>query len=313
MRIVLLGSSDFSIPTLNALHHSKYKLVSIISPSDKPKGRGKKIQISNFRKRAIELSYASLQIDNFNNEETIRQLTSFDADIFVVVAFQKLPDRIIDIPQYGCLNIHPSKLPKYRGSSPIQYALMNGEKDIGISIIKLSSKIDSGNILYQSTLNVAQYENFGDIYNKTSIIGSENLIKTINIIEKTSNYNGTPQDNTKATYAKKLFSKDFILDWTKSSLEIQNKIRSLAPYPGAVSFLNKKRFKIFDSEIISKTDFEIKNKLYPGSICIYQNNLYVKTKDSFISISTLQKEGKRKMNIDTFLKGNKINSLQFDN
>ena len=310
MKIVLFGSSDFSIPTLQILDKSSHDLISVVTPIDKPRGRGKKVVISNFRKEINALSYPNLQFENFNLDETVKTLQKINADLFVVVAFQKLPDKIINIPKYGCVNIHPSKLPKYRGSSPIQYAILNGDKEIGISIIKISSKIDSGNILFQSNLAISDNENFGDIYYKSSVIGADNLIKAINLLNENIAYKGIAQDNSNATYAKKLFAKDFKINWNKTSLEIYNHIRAFSPYPGAYSFLNKKRFKIFKSKIILEKNMNL--NLPAGSIKIEDNSIYVKTKDNFLSLLILQIEGKKKMDVASYLKGNNLNCFNFD-
>lgn len=310
MKIVLFGSSDFSIPTLQILDKSSHDLISVVTPIDKPRGRGKKVVISNFRKEVNALSYTNLQFENFNLDETVKTLQKINADLFVVVAFQKLPDKIINIPKYGCVNIHPSKLPKYRGSSPIQYAILNGDKEIGISIIKISSKIDSGNILFQTNLAISDNENFGDIYYKSSVIGADNLIKTINLLNENIAYRGIAQDDSIATYAKKLFAKDFKINWNKTSLEIYNQIRAFSPYPGAYSFLNKKRFKIFKSKIILEKNMNL--NLPAGAIKIEDNSIYVKTKDNFLSLLVLQIEGKKKMDVASYLKGNNLNSFNFD-
>tara|TARA_Y100001934_G_C12219677_1_gene710161 strand:+ start:200 stop:1153 length:954 start_codon:yes stop_codon:yes gene_type:complete len=313
MRIVLLGSSSFSIPALEYLHNSKYQLVAVVTPIDKPKGRGKKISNSELGVKIKELSYTRIQIDDLNNQDNIEILNNLFADIFVVVAFQKLPDTILNIPKYGCINIHPSKLPKYRGASPLQYAIMNGEKKIGVSIIKLSSKIDSGNILYQSSFPISNHENFGKIYTKASLIGAQNLIKSIEFIESDFSYIGQKQEENNISYAKKIFSNDCIINWNESSINIFNKIRALSPYPGAYTFINKKRFKIFKARIINTiSSFISINHLSPGDIIIQDDILYVKTKNSFLELLEVQIEGKKRLNISIFLKGNQIKLTRFN-
>ena len=313
MRIVLLGSSSFSIPALEYLHNSKYQLVAVVTPIDKPKGRGKKISNSELGVKIKELSYTRIQIDDLNNQDNIEILNNLFADIFVVVAFQKLPDTILNIPKYGCINIHPSKLPKYRGASPLQYAIMNGEKKIGVSIIKLSSKIDSGNILYQSSFPISNHENFGKIYTKASLIGAQNLIKSIEFIESDFSYIGQKQEENNISYAKKIFSNDCIINWNESSINIFNKIRALSPYPGAYTFINKKRFKIFKARIINTiSSFISINHLSPGDIIIQDDILYVKTKNSFLELLEVQIEGKKRLDISIFLKGNQIKLTRFN-
>ena len=307
MRIVLFGSSDFSIPTLRYLHKSNNQLVAVVTPFDKPKGRGKKLIPSNFSKCAIDKKCNIIRIKNFNDSNIESELKLLKADIFVVVAFQKIPDNILNIPRICSMNIHPSLLPKYRGAAPLQWAIMNGDKKIGISIIKLSSKIDAGNILKQKTIDFKDEENFGDLHDKTSKIGAELLIETIDIFKLNTLYQGLEQDNKLVTLARKLKKTDYLINWYETSTKIKNKIRAFSPYPGSYTILDNKRFKIFEVEYY---DFD-KDLITPGSFLIKDDRLIVKTKDSFLSILQVQMEGKNKLAIKDFLSGFKFSEYKF--
>ena len=183
MNIVFFGNPDFCLHPLLSLYNSQYNLLSVVTNIDRKSGRGLKLSSSFVKQKALELNIPIIETDNVHSDELFNQLNNLNADLFVVVAFSILPDNIIDIPKYGCVNIHPSLLPKYRGSSPIQYALLNGDKETGVSIINLNSKIDSGAILGQKTFSIPNDANFGYMYEKLGIIGSELLIKVIEDIK----------------------------------------------------------------------------------------------------------------------------------
>ena len=307
MQIVLFGSSDFSIPTLKYLHKSNNQLVAVVTPFDKPKGRGKKLYPSKFSKYAMDKGYPIIQIENFKDSKIQSRLQKLNADIFVVVAFQKIPDHILKIPKICSMNIHPSLLPKYRGAAPLQWAIINGEKKIGISIIKLSSQIDAGNILKQKIIDFKDEENFGDLYEKTSNIGAKLLLKTIDVVKQDNLYIGLEQNNELATAARKLRKKDFLINWFETCADIRNKVRAFSPYPGAYTHLENKRLKIFEVEY-----YECNNeKIKPGSFFIKENSLIVSTSDGFLSILNLQLEGKNRLTTKDFLSGNKFSTYKF--
>ena len=227
MRVVLFGSSKFTESTLYAIDKSEHQLISVVTSSNKPSGRGK----------TKTLGYPVLQPNDLNDEMFLQNLRDCYPDIFVVVAFRKIPDSVLQIPKTFSINLHPSLLPKYRGATPIQRAIIEGDKITGISIIKLSSKIDSGNILFQKKIKINKNENAGNLSERLAIAGAENIVDVINKIEKDKFLKGYSQNENKATYASKFNSDYFKINWDLKAATIHNKIRALSPQPGAYCLL----------------------------------------------------------------------------
>ena len=298
MNIVFFGNPDFCFHPLVSLYNSQYNLLSVVTNIDRKSGRGLKLSSSFVKQKALELNIPIIETDNVHSDELFNQLNNLNADLFVVVAFSILPDNIIDIPKYGCVNIHPSLLPKYRGSSPIQYALLNGDKETGVSIINLNSKIDSGAILGQKTFSIPNDANFGYMYEKLGIIGSELLIKVIEDI-KNDRVITRIQDESKKTLAPKIKKQQYKIDWSQPSNQVYNQIRAFDPYPGAYALLNGKRIKLFG---VKKEGNHCKNNAQTGQLLIIDNFLLIKTLTDCISISEVQLEGKKKISADNFIK-----------
>ncbi len=298
MNIVFFGNPDFCLHPLLSLYNSQYNLLSVVTNIDRKSGRGLKLSSSFVKQKALELNIPIIETDNVHSDELFNQLNNLNADLFVVVAFSILPDNIIDIPKYGCVNIHPSLLPKYRGSSPIQYALLNGDKETGVSIINLNSKIDSGAILGQKTFSIPNDANFGYMYEKLGIIGSELLIKVIEDI-KNDRVITRIQDESKKTLAPKIKKQQYKIDWSQPSNQVYNQIRAFDPYPGAYALLNGKRIKLFG---VKKESAHYKSNAQTGQLLIIDNSLLIKTLTDCISISEVQLEGKKKISADNFIK-----------
>ena len=286
MKIVFFGNPEFSIPSLISIVNSQHTLLSVITSSNKKSGRGLMKTASAIRSFCDKESIKSISFDDFQ-EEAYNYLKKINADLFVVVAFQILPESIINIPKYGSINIHPSLLPKYRGTSPIQYALLNGDSETGVTIFKLNKKVDSGNIIVQNKYKIDDNIIFSDLYRKLSEFGSELLMEAINLIEN-GNVAYSPQNKNSISYTKKIHTNDCIINWDMSAKSIHNKIRAFSRKPGAFTFLNNKKIKILNSKI----DFEYNQKLQQ-SRCVYvDNKLLVGTRDKPIIINNLQVEGK---------------------
>jgi len=300
MKIVFFGNPEFCLHPLTKLNNSNYELVSVVTNTDRKSGRGLKLVPSFVKETALSFNIPIIEVDDIKSKQFEKQLISLEADLFVVVAFKFLPNSIINIPKYGSINIHPSILPKYRGSSPIQHALLNGDNQTGVSIIHLNNKIDSGAILGQEKINIGLIDTFGEMYEKLGHLSSELIIKVINDI-KDEKIKPIIQDESKKTLAPKIKKDDLKINWNNSSLKIHNKIRAFDPYPGAYSILNNKRIKLFnsseynynyDSSDISLGQFVIKDKL-----------LLIKTNtEKFINIGMVQLEGKNKINSSDFIK-----------
>ena len=295
MKIVFFGTPDFAIPSLESILNSKHNLLTVVTNPDKKSGRGLKVKsspISNFCKlKSIKcISYL-----DFNSDTTYDELKNMKADLFVVVAFKILPERIINTPTYGSINIHPSLLPKFRGSAPIQHAILNGEKQTGITIFKLNKQIDSGNIIIKEPYPIDNKDTFSDLYVKLSKLGSELLIKAINLIDS-GDVQYKPQISDKKndkdnsiTYAKKIKTEDCLIDWNLPANKINDKIRAFSKIPGAFTFLNDKKIKIFSSNIYK----EYPGKLEYSSGLSFNSILLIGTKDWPIQINLLQFEGKK--------------------
>ena len=299
MKIVFFGNPDFCFHPLNKLNSSSHELISVVTSTDRKSGRGLKFVPSFVKETALSFNIPIIEVDDIKSKKFEKQLISLEADLFVVVAFKFLPNSIINIPKYGSINIHPSILPKYRGSSPIQYALLNGDNQTGVSIIHLNNKIDSGAILGQEKIKIGLIDTFGELYEKLGRLSSDLIIKVINDI-KDEKIKPIIQDESKKTLAPKIKKDDLKINWNNSSLKIHNKIRAFDPYPGAYSILNNKRIKLFnsseynynyDSSDISLGQFVIKDKL-----------LLIKTNtEKFINIGMVQLEGKNKINSSDFI------------
>ncbi len=298
MRIVFFGNPDFCLHPLLSLYHSQHEIISVVTNTDSKSGRGLKLTSSFVKQKALELSIPIIETNDVSSNKLFSQLSELNADLFVVVAFSILPDSIINIPKYGSINIHPSLLPKYRGSSPIQYSLLNGDKETGVSIINLNSKVDSGAILGQKTILTPIDATFGDMYEKLGILGSKLLIEVVGDI-KNGNSNAIIQDESKKSLAPKIKKEQYKINWFQESLSVYNQIRAFDPYPGAYAMLDGKRIKLFGAQKVQ--DFQsVKSKV--GQIIILDNNLIIKTNTEFISISNVQLEGKKKVSSFDFIK-----------
>jgi len=299
MKIIFFGNPEFCLEPLTKLHNSKHSILSVVTNKDKKSGRGLNLKQTFVKKKALDLKLPIIEVDDINSKELHSKLVLLNADLFVVVAFRILPDSIINIPKYGSINIHPSILPKYRGSSPIQYSLLNGDSEGGVSIIKLNKNIDAGHILAQKRLSINCNDTFGDMHNKLSVLGANLLISVINDIES-GVQKLLSQDHSLKTLAPKIKKEDLKIDWNNSSEEIHNRIRAFDPFPGAYSFLNQKRIKLFNSskyKIYEKVDGS------PGQLIVKDNLLLIKTNNKdFINVGMVQIEGKKKISSLDFIK-----------
>ena len=300
MKILFFGTSDFGCHTLKALINSKHEILYVVTGPDKPKGRNRKKQKNKIKILAEQRGLNILQPDSLiNNKEFIKKITLNNPDLFYVVGYKILPEVIFNIPKYGSINLHASLLPEYRGASPIHYALLNNNKTTGLTTFFINKKIDEGIIINQASCNIESKDNFGSLHDKLSLLGSKLSIKTIEQIANNS-HETTKQDISAISYAPKIKKSDFQIDWKKSALSIHNKIRAFSPYPGAYTFLNQDKLKLFDSQVVSCTDIKDKK---PGYIIIKQRKILVKSLDDYVEISFVQASGKNKVSVNDFLNG----------
>ncbi len=303
MQIIFMGNPDFAVPSLHRISESSHKIIAVVSNPPKRIGRGNKIKetIVGITAKAMELPL--LQPPKLNDKHFLQYLSWMKPDIFVLVAYKILSDRLLSIPKYGAINLHPSLLPKYRGAAPIQRTLINGDLQTAVTTIFLSKHIDSGNILLQETVGIKNEDNYGTLASRLGEIGADLVVETLDGIE-TNNLPGTPQDESKVTLAPKITSDDYKIDWTKQANEIHNLIRAFSPEPGAfTTAFNGKRMKIFSSSILDN----LSENVNCGKIVICsKNQLAIQTGKGLLEVGEVQIEGKRRMKVEEFLRGTKL-------
>ena len=301
LRIIFMGTPQFAVPSLHKLYEAGYDIGGVVTAPDKPAGRGMQLTESAVKKYAIGKNIKILQPEKLKDPAFIAELKSLNADVQVVVAFRMLPEIVWDMPPMGTINLHGSLLPQYRGAAPINWAIINGEKETGVTTFMLQHEIDTGNILLQEKININDDETAGTLHDTMMDAGAELLLKTIKELEK-GNLKEVEQPYISNMdilhHAPKIFTETCEINWNKSVDEIYNLIRGLSPYPAAFTFLNKKKLKIFSSqkEIITHEN-------EPGKwITDHKTFLKFTAKDGFISLQEIQSEGKKRMKTDDFLR-----------
>ena len=231
LRIVFMGTPDFSVPSLQALHDQGFDIAAVYSQPDKQRGRGKKVSFSPVKEKALELGIPVLQPDTLRDEQVVAELAAFQPDVIIVIAYGKiLPKAVLDIPKYGCLNVHGSLLPKYRGAAPIQYAVKDGEAVSGVTIMLLDEGMDTGAILKKAEIKLDPKETTGSLFDKLSVLGAQTLTDVLAHIEEYER-NACPQDESQATYTAKIDKETAQIDWTQDAIVIERLIRTLDPHP----------------------------------------------------------------------------------
>ncbi len=320
MRVLFVGTPDFAKESLEAVISAGHEVVGVITAPDKPKGRGMKMAMSDVKKYALEKNLAVFQPEKIRkNPEFIEETKKLNADIACVVVYGKiLPKEFLSLFKYGCINVHPSLLPKYRGAAPIQWAIINGDKKTGVCTMYLDVGMDDGDIIKKEEVDIGEDETAGELWDRLSTLGAKMLVQTLDDIENGKiNRIKQPEEFTLAPKLEKEISK---IDWeNKTALQIKNLVRGLNPGMGAYSILNGKKIKFWKVNIVNFDDFvnkfsefeEYKNrvsKIDNGTV-IYSSDkdgLYIKAKDGIISVLEIQGENSKKMNINDYLRGNKI-------
>ncbi|WP_293946061.1 MULTISPECIES: methionyl-tRNA formyltransferase [unclassified Sphingobacterium] len=302
MRIIFMGTPDFAVASLEALIQSGEQVVAVVTVPDKPAGRGQKIQESAIKIYATQHHIPVLQPVKLRDEAFLAELKNYQADLQVVVAFRMLPEVVWNMPKYGTINVHASLLPQYRGAAPINHAIMNGEKESGVTTFLLQHEIDTGNILLAEKVDIRETDTAGNLHDNLMHAGARTLLQTIKEL-KAGTLQPKSQDDivptTALKHAPKIFKDDCKINWDQSTDVVYNFIRGLSPYPTAFTTLNDKVLKIYKTEKEKMATVTV-----PGTVETDQKN-YLKfaTQDGYISVSELQLEGKKKMNVVDFLKG----------
>ena len=302
LKIVFMGSPEFAIPSLEILLDHGYNIVGVITSTDKYGGRGNKQLIeSPIKKFAREKGLNILQPKNLKAPEFVEELRSLGADLQIVVAFRMLPVIVWDMPPLGTINLHSSLLPKYRGAAPINWAIINGETESGVTTFFLKHEIDTGDVLLTEKVRIGENETAGDLHDKLKVIGAQVVLESVKMIEN-KDYQLKPQDNTQVTKAPKIYHETCEIDFDANTATVHNFIRGLSPFPTAWTTLNQTKLKIFKS----LKDIQAHN-LMPGTIASDNKNyLKIATKDGFVQILELQLQGRKRMDVKAFLNGYKL-------
>ena len=305
MRIVFMGTPEFAVASLDELIKAGSNIVGVVTAPDKPLGRGQKVSESAVKQYAVANGLKVLQPEKLKNPEFLAELKALHADLQVVVAFRMLPEVVWAMPPRGTINLHASLLPQYRGAAPINWVLINGEKETGATTFFLKHEIDTGDVLFTEKVTLNGHETAGTLHDWLMNKGAGLLVKTVKAVES-GRYHEHPQTalltGEELKHAPKIFKEDCLIDWTQSAQHIYNKIRGLSPIPTAYTELNGKVLKIYGSELQADEP-----AIQPGAF-LTDNKTYLKfaAKDGFISLTDIQLEGKKRMGIEDFLRGMRL-------
>ncbi len=306
MRIVFMGTPEFAVSSLDILVKNNYNIVGVVTSVDKPAGRGQKLHESDVKKYALEKGLRILQPEKLKAEHFIDELKSLQADLFIVVAFRMLPEIVWTMPALGTFNLHASLLPQYRGAAPLNWAIINGEKETGVTTFFLKHEIDTGSIIHQAKTPITDTMNAGELHDVLKELGASLVLKTVQDIEAGTIKSISQDESMKALgltesdlkHAPKIFKPDMEIHWDKSAKEIYQLIKGLSPYPAAFTKLNGLNLKVYDAEISEPLNQSI------GTFASDKKTyLKFQTADQSISIKELQLEGKKRMKVEEFLRG----------
>ncbi|MCK9407868.1 MAG: methionyl-tRNA formyltransferase [Bacteroidetes bacterium] len=305
MKIVFMGTPDFAVPSLELLVQHGYTVSAVVTAPDKPRGRGQQVSFTPVKEISLKHSIPVLQPDSLKDPHFISQLSSLSPDIFVVVAFRILPKDVYTIPSKGSFNLHASLLPKYRGAAPINWAIINGDRESGVTTFFLQEKVDTGNVILQRRVPITDEMNAGALHDALSELGAAAVLETVQKIELGS---ATPQaqNDTLATPAPKIFKETCRINWNGTTHQLHNFIRGLSPYPAAWTMHDGKTIKIYKTRKAEIRDQRL--EIRRGEINIHNAGLLVKTSDAWLEILELQQEGKKRMGTEEFLRGYRFNS-----
>ncbi len=300
LRIVFMGTPEFAVASLAALVDNGFNIVGVITAPDKPKGRGRQLMTSAVKNYALAKEFTILQPTNLKSEDFLNELKNLKADLQIVVAFRMLPEAVWNMPPMGTFNLHGSLLPQYRGAAPINWAIINGEKETGVTTFFLQHEIDTGNIILQKKEAISSTDNVGTLYERLMQLGAKTVVQTVQLIAEEKVKPKQQEESEELKSAPKLFKETCQIDWNQPAEQVYNFIRGLSPYPAAWAILNSNNFKIFETQLDNST-------LAVGKVDS-DNKSYIKigcSKGSIL-IKELQLQGKKRMKTEDFLRGNNI-------
>ena len=299
MRVVFMGTPDFSVPALERIA-SEHEVVAVVTQKDKPKGRGQEVSYTPVKESALKLNIPIFQPDKVKDTDFVEELRELNPDVIVVIAFgQILSKEILDMPKYGCVNVHASLLPKYRGAAPIQWAVIDGEKKSGVCTMKMDEGLDTGDIIDVEEVELDPKETGGSLFDKLAILGGELILKTLQNLEF-GDAQFVKQDDSKSTYAKKMTKELGRLDFNKDAESLERLIRGLNPWPSAFTNLDGKVMKIWDADVVDGSGA-------PGTVISEDKDSFtIATGNKALKVNELQLEGKKRMKASDFLNGRSI-------
>ena len=315
MKVVFMGTPDFAVSTLEAIYEAGHEIVLVVTQPDKPRGRGKEMQFPDVKVWALEHDLPVYQPVKIKEEEAIEYLRGYEADVFVVAAFgQILPKAILDMPRLGCVNVHASLLPKYRGAAPIQWAVINGDKVSGVTTMQMGVGLDDGDMLLKEEVELAEDETGGSLFDRLAIVGGKLCVKTIEGLDA-GTVKAVPQNEDEATHVGMIKKSMGEMDFEKSAVELERLIRGLNPWPSAFTKLNGKTLKVWKAAVssyedmanetgISVSDIEGSN---PGEVIwTGKDSIAVKCNGDILLMQEVQLEGKKRMTVADYLRGHGI-------
>lgn len=313
MRIVFMGTPEFAVPSLSILHQNGYEIAAVVTAPDKPAGRGYHLQASPIKRYAQAHGLMVLQPEKLRDATFLAQLRDLAADLQVVVAFRMLPSLVFSMPRLGCINLHASLLPQYRGAAPINWAIIRGETETGLTTFYIEQEIDKGNMIAQTRLSIGINETAGELHDRLMVQGAQLLLETVRAIA-----NGTAQGQAQTQSkdlraAPKIFTDTCRINWAQNAADIHNFVRGMSPYPAAFTLLNGQNLKILRSTLIPP-DAKVSSPMPPAGTLHSDGKKYihVATADTWIALQEVQPSGKRPMTIADFLNGYKGNLVQFE-
>lgn len=305
MKIIFMGTPEFSVGALESIIQAGHQVLLVVTQPDKPKGRGKEMQMTPVKECALKYDIPVFQPVKVKTPEAVDKLREYDADVFVVAAFgQFLSEEILNMPKYGCINIHASLLPRYRGAGPIQRVILNGEKETGITIMQMDKGIDTGDMLLQSRIKIDEKETGDSLHDKLAAEGARLIVEALPKIE-TGELTAVKQNDEESCYAKMLQKSMGRIDWSMSAEEIERMVRAFNSWPGTYTSYNGKTLKIWESDVCVEKTSE-KNVAVGTITAVESDAVYVKTGDKDLKITHLQLEGKKRMAVKDFLLGCKM-------
>lgn len=310
MKIVYMGTPDFAVPPLAALVKNGYEVTAVVTQPDKPKGRGKTLLPTPVKEEALKHGIPVYQPQKVRDPEFMEILKELNPDIIVVAAFgQIIPRDILELPEFGCINIHASLLPKYRGAAPIQQAVIDGEKESGVTIMQMGTGLDTGDMISQAVVPLDEKETGGSLFDKLADLGADLLVKTLpSIFDRTAVREKQPEESP-TPYASMITKQMGLMDFSKSAQELERLVRGMNPWPSAYTFLNGKTFKIWEASVVSVLNGDGKPAAEPGTVIAAdtgKDGIHVACGKDILVLTEVQLEGKKRMDAASFLRGYQV-------